>query len=120
MGRPPKLHIPADLKRILLSVGKNIRARREKLKISQVELSRRAKVSQTTLNEIESRSARDIRVSTLLLIAEKLGVSLSELFMESDLQLAKSNDHAQLLQASETILRIAKKATSKDTSKDEN
>lgn len=80
-------------------------------KISQAALARQAGISITTLNEIETRRCRDIRLSTLSTIARTLGVSVNELLNKSDLKL-NSGDRAQLLKASEAILRITRKIRS--------
>ena len=108
MGRPPKKTLPADLNEILNQVGSAIQYYRERKGISQAELARLAEVSNTTLNEIETRKFRDIRLSTLLQISDALDVSLHQLFLKSDIDLHR-RDQTQLLKASETISRIARK-----------
>lgn len=74
MGRPPKANLPPDLTELLRQIGRNVSALRTRKRFSQTELSRRSKVSLTTINEIETRQFRDIRLSTLSAIARTLGV----------------------------------------------
>lgn len=115
MGRPPKSDLPNDLKKVLTSIGRNIRALREKQDIKQAELARLAQISVATLNEIEVKCQRDIRLSTLTAIAQRLKVSVEHLLIGSDLEAdMSSSDKAQLLRASETLLRISKKIQKKE------
>lgn len=113
MGRPPKTNLPEDLKQTLSVIGANIRSIRERQGMSQIELARRSKISATTLNELEFHGFRDIRLSTLVALAQALKVPLAALFFQSDLELNEPSDHAQLLKASDTILQITKKLKSR-------
>ena len=113
MGRPVKTNLSDDLLETLQRIGRNISAARSEKGISQAELARQAKISTTTLNEIESRQCRDIRVSTLSAIAAALDVSVGKLFASSDIDLS-SRDQAQLLKASEVILKISRKIKRED------
>ena len=108
MGRKPKATLSAEFVRLLQQVGGAIAAVRTERGISQAELARRAGVSNTTLNEIETRQFRDVRLSTLSSIAEALSVPVSYLFENSNLDLSLT-DQTRLLRASETILQITKK-----------
>ncbi len=108
MGRPPKSDLPHELGLLLKKIGNNIVALRQEKGLSQAELARRSKVSLTTLNEIESRPFRDIRLSTLFSIARTLEVPVIRLFEFSDIEL-NSRDQARLLKASEAIVQIARK-----------
>lgn len=108
MGRPPKSDLSPKLVKLLQQIGANIAAIRRDQNLAQAELARRAKISLTTLNEIETRRFRNIRLSTLCAIAQALNVSVHQFFMVSDVDLS-SRDRQQLLQASESILRITKK-----------
>lgn len=111
MGRPVKPSLPGDFQALLKRVGGNIVSLREQKGLSQAELARQAKVSLTTLNEIETRRFRDIRLSTLFAIAKVLDVDISSLILKSDVELGKK-DQAILLRASEAILSITKKIKS--------
>lgn len=113
MGRPPKKDLHPDLSKWLQQIGGNLAALREEAEMSQAELSRRSKVSLTTINEIESRRFRDIRMSTIVALARGLGTSPMLLLRSSELKL-KSSDQTRLLKASEDILRITKKLTDHD------
>ena len=52
-------------------------------------------------------------MSTIVSLAEGLGVSVLFILRGSDLKL-RANDHSRLLKASEDILRITKKLTEQD------
>lgn len=108
MGRAPKHELPLELASVLRQVGANLFSIREERGLTQAELARRSKISTTTVNEIETRQFRDIRLSTLSALAAALEVSIVELLAPSNVELS-SNDQAQLLKASEAILRIARK-----------
>ena len=114
MGRPPKKDLPPELRRWLQNIGANLSALREASDMTQAQLSKRSKVSITTINEIESRRFRDIRMSTLVALSEGLKVPLLQLIKGTDIKL-KVNDQTRLLKASEDILRIAKKISDHDT-----
>lgn len=113
MGRPTKKDLPPDLVKWLNQIGANVRSTRQELKLSQAEVSKRSKVSITTLNHIESQRSRDIRMSTIVALATGMGVPPLLLLRVSDIKL-KSSDHSRLLKASEDILRITKKLTDHD------
>lgn len=109
MGRPAKPISSAELAKILDQVGANIRLHREGKEMSQIALAKRAKISLTTLNEIEGRRFRDIRLSTLSALAQALQVPFIKLLERSAVQELSRTDQLQLLKASESIRRIAKK-----------
>lgn len=108
MGRPPKPELPFELKVLLKQIGINIRIIREERGISQAELARRSNISTTTMNEIETKRFRDIRLSTLTSISQALNVPVIELLKTTDVDL-ESKDQARLLKASEDLLKITKK-----------
>lgn len=108
MGRPPKKNLSPDLKEWLKVIGSNLTEIRESKEMSQAELARKAKVSHTTVNEIETRRFRDIRLSTLTSLARALGVSPMDLLGRSSLQMPRK-DTARFLKASEEIERIIRK-----------
>lgn len=113
MGRPPKNDLPADLAKWLHQIGANVRAFRQESGLSLAELAKRSKVSVTTINEIEARRFRDIRMSTIVGLARGLDISPLLLLRTSDVKL-KSADQSRLLKASEDILRITKKLIDHD------
>lgn len=76
--------------------------------LSQAELARRSKVSITTVNEIETRQFRDVRLSTLSALARTLQIPVVRLLQSPDFDLS-SRDQTQLLRASEAIFRITRK-----------
>lgn len=108
MGRSPKASLPTQLAFLLQQIGHNIGEFRREKGWTQAELARRAKVSITTLNEIETRQFRDVRLSTLSQIAVVLDVPVARLIHIPDLKLSGS-EQAQLLKASEAIVKIAKR-----------
>lgn len=108
MGRPPKSNIDADLARLLAVVGQNIAELRKNKAMTFAELSKRSKISMSTLNELEKNHNRDIQLSTLTAIAKVFDVPVIQLLYGSDVKL-KSSDRARLLRASEDILRISRK-----------
>ncbi len=115
MGRPPKSAIDPDLSRLLQTIGGNITDLRKAHGITLAELSARSKVSISTLNEIEKRRFRDIRLSTIAAIAKVFAVPVIQLLLGSDIKL-KSSDRTRLLRASEDILRISRKLNDGDKS----
>ena len=61
-----------------------IKEYREKLKMSQAELSEKAKVSRTIISGLESGSITVTTTETLLKIAKALGKNVSDIFFEAD------------------------------------
>lgn len=59
-----------------------IKEYREKLKMSQAELSEKAKVSRTIISGLESGSITVTTTETLLKIAKALGKNVSDIFFE--------------------------------------
>ena len=113
MGRPPKKELPLDLSLLLKQIGVNITSFRLQLGISQAELAKRSKISTTTLNEIETKKYRDIRLSTLTSIARSLGTNVPGLLLMSDIKL-DLNDRKRLLQVSEDLSKIVRTLKSED------
>lgn len=60
-----------------------IKEYREKLKMSQAELSEKAKVSRTIISGLESGSITVTTTETLLKIAKALGKNVSDIFFET-------------------------------------
>ena len=60
-------------------IGKNIRALRQKKKLSQEKLARLTDISLNTLTKIESGFTKRPSIQTIHKIAKVLGVSLDEL-----------------------------------------
>ena len=61
-----------------------IKEYREKLKMSQAELSEKAKVSRTIISGLESGSITVTTTETLLKIAKALGKNVSDIFFETN------------------------------------
>lgn len=61
-----------------------IKEYREELKMSQTELSEKAKVSRTIISGLESGSITVTTTETLLKIAKALGKNVSDIFFETD------------------------------------
>lgn len=63
-----------------------IKERREKLNMSQIELSRRSGVCRATLSLLENGAEIDVKVSTIDAIAKALKCSPASLFCTGSLQ----------------------------------
>lgn len=63
-----------------------IKERREKLNMSQVELSRRSGICRSTLSLLENGAVIDVKVSTIDAIAKALKCSPASLFCIESLQ----------------------------------
>ena len=61
-----------------------IKEYREALKMSQEELSKKAKVSRTIISGLESGAITVTTTDTLLKIAQALGKRVSDIFFEQD------------------------------------
>lgn len=61
-----------------------IREYREELKMSQVELAEKSKVSRTIISGLESGAITVTTTDTLLKIARALGKNVSDIFFEQD------------------------------------
>lgn len=61
-----------------------IKEYREELKMSQAELSEKAKVSRTIISGLESGAITVTTTETLLKIAKALGKNVSDIFFESN------------------------------------
>lgn len=108
MGRKPKTNLPNDLVKTIRRVGANLHYYRLDAELTQAELSKAAQVSVTTINEMEARRCRDMRLSTLVSLAKALDVPLIKFFGESDLKLG-SEDKQKLLRASEDLAVLIRK-----------
>ncbi len=112
MGRPPKKYLPVDLTVLLEQVGKNVCHYRLEKQITQSELARISKVSITTINEIETKQFRDIRLATLVSIAKALDISAVQLLQSPNVRM-NSRDQQMLLKASEDIWKITQRMRAK-------
>jgi transcriptional regulator with XRE-family HTH domain len=68
----------AELGQLLAAFGKNARALRERIDVSQEELAQLAGIHRTEVGAIE-RGEREPRLSMLLIVARGLGVAPAEL-----------------------------------------
>lgn len=59
---------------MLKALAENVKKHRESKGITQLELAAKAKLSISTISEVESRRVADVRLSTVVAIAEVLGV----------------------------------------------
>ena len=112
MSRPAKSELPKELALVLKILSKNVRSLRKEKDLSQANLAKAAGISVTTLNEFESKGHRDIRVSTLVSIAETLDVSVIDLFLSSE-HPTSSSEMEQLLQVSRTLNKLVQKKSKK-------
>ena len=71
-------------KRREIKLQYRIKEYREELKMSQAELSERAKVSRTIISGLESGAITVTTTETLLKIAKALGKNVSDIFFEAN------------------------------------
>lgn len=62
-------------------MGYKIKERREALKMSQVDLAQKAKVSRTIISGLESGAITVTTTETLLKLAEALNTKISDIFL---------------------------------------
>lgn len=62
-------------------MGYRIKDIREQLRMSQEELSEKSGVSRTTISNLENNAAKTAMTSTLLKIANALGVTVDQIFL---------------------------------------
>lgn len=62
-------------------MGYRIKELREKKKMSQEELAEKAKVSRTTISQLENDETKTTTTGTLTKIANALGVRMESLFL---------------------------------------
>lgn len=105
MRRISKQSLPSEIHILLDHIAKTIVSLRKLRDMSQVELSRRTGISVTTINEIERRRLRNLKLSTVVKIADSLGVSSIDLLTKPELGL-DGKDQNGLITAARTILDI--------------
>ena len=62
-------------------IANRIKAQRESLGMSQSELANKAKISRTMISKLENNQKADVKVSTLLSIAQALGCTVGDIFL---------------------------------------
>jgi transcriptional regulator with XRE-family HTH domain len=67
-----------------MTLGERIRAERLRYGMSQAELARRAHVSTTAMNDLETGKTQEPRFSLIRDIARTLGVSLDQLAQDKE------------------------------------
>jgi transcriptional regulator with XRE-family HTH domain len=92
----------------LEAIGASLAAARTARGMTQAQLARTSKVSTTTINELETRRCRDVRLSTLVALAESLAIPTTSL-LPVVASPVSSKEHAHLIRASEEILSILKR-----------
>lgn len=65
-------------------MGYKLREVREEKRMTQEELARKSGVSRPTIVAIESGEVKDVKVSTLLKLANALNTSVSSIFFNQD------------------------------------
>lgn len=63
-------------------MGYRLREIREQRKMTQEELEQKSGISRQTISAIENNSAKDVKVGTLLSLANALGTTIDNLFFE--------------------------------------
>lgn len=61
-------------------MGYRIKERREELRMSQEELSKKSGVNRTTISAIETGKAKQVLTGTLAALAEALGTTVDKIF----------------------------------------
>ena len=64
-------------------MGYRVKEMREEKRMTQEELAAASGVSRGTIVAIESGEAKDVLVSTLLKLADAMGVSVNDIFFEA-------------------------------------
>ncbi len=62
-------------------IANRIKAQRESLGMSQSEPANKAKISRTMISKLENNQKADVKVSTLLSIAQALGCTVGDIFL---------------------------------------
>ena len=62
--------------------GTRLRERREQLKMTQDELSKKTNISRQTISALENGGKADVKISTIKLLAEALKCKPSYLFLD--------------------------------------
>jgi transcriptional regulator with XRE-family HTH domain len=73
-----------------MDLSKRVRTRRRALELSQEALARRADVSMSLINQLERGLVSDPHYSTLAGLADALGMSISELIGEEQVEEGKA------------------------------
>lgn len=74
-----KTDFPPEIARVLLAFGKNMKAGREATGLSQQQLAERSGLSMSVITGVEQGRRTNPTLSTLLAIANTLGMTLDEL-----------------------------------------
>lgn len=90
----------------LPDISKNIKLAMKRIPLSEIDLVRATKLPQTTINQILRGLTKDPRISTLMLIAEKLDVSVDQLIGLAPLSKAKQQ-FAPVLEWNEVLHYLA-------------
>lgn len=80
---------------IKIVLASRLRRRRRELDITQADLAKKAKVSQSTIAQIES-STKEPSLSTLIRLSEALKISVAELLLEGD-RYSKSDSYSHFI-----------------------
>ena len=104
-----KLNGRKHLRALLNTLGLNVTSLRQSKGMSQVELARLSKISTTTINEIERHHITDMRLSTIIAIADVLGIPITRLLATSDVDLTR-RDRTRILRATQLIMTILNRA----------
>lgn len=80
----------------MAEVGKRIKEKRKELRLTQVEVAKRAGISQSSLSDIE-KVTKNPSVITIELIASALSCSIADLLGDSETSVAPTPDENELL-----------------------
>lgn len=85
------MNAETNLTRWAVKIGSRLRTRRKEVGLSLTELSRLSGSTASTLSHIE-RGTRDVKLSTLVALADALRIDLSHLLAPLDDQQADGNN----------------------------
>ena len=74
-------------------MGYKIRETRERIGMTQTELSERSGISRGTISALENGTLRATTTKTLIRIAKAMGVTVDCIFFDEDAQLIKRDDN---------------------------
>jgi len=108
MARLKKLYDDKQLSKLVTNIGVMLKFYREKAELSQNQLSRRSKVSISTINEIENFKVNDLRFSTICTLAPHLKIDPLVLIVPSKFEI-RDDDRASFKKAVKTLSDISKR-----------
>ena len=94
-----------ELTQCLRTLAAEIHSFREREGLSQADFAKRAKVSKTTVNDLENEVATDLQLSTFLLLCHELDKSPVSFLVASDVK-AEPTDLRAFMRAVEALTKV--------------